>query len=268
MNNEARSALRNAQGNLSAAGVAHAHARATADRARENLAGVIVEGERLDASERRSAEALAENMKASLVSGAALSVTASDRDVSKSAAVRAALDVRRAAAERVVSDFASAEREAAEAFSSAQAAVAAAVKAVIRAEAEALAAKWAQVDAEARALRARLGAPYGVLTNVGALDAAVLQAINLNSDDRSDLQVNGAVESAWMTLAAELQSNSEAMIDFSPVDCAREEAKAARERVYASDEEIARQLAQFRSRPASPEPADDWKDYDVREVIA
>jgi hypothetical protein len=84
------------------------------------------------------------------------------------------------------------------------------------------------------------------------------------------LATSQAVEGAWSTLAAELQRDFEARIDFSPVDQAREEAKAARERVFASDAEIQAQLAQFRSRPAAPAPADDpcWLDLMADEAIA
>jgi hypothetical protein len=265
-NNEARSALRVALGDRDAASTALAHARETAGRAGSILEEIVRESEKLDATERRAAEAIAENMRGAVLTGAAPSVSASDRDTAKSAAARAAIDIRRAAAERVVSDFSHAEREAAEAFQNAQAAVSAAVKAVIRAEAARIAVRWAQVDAEARALRTRLGTPYGVLTNVGALDAAVLQAINLNADDRTDLQVNGAIETAWLTLAAELAQNSEARIDFEPVDEARAEARADRERDRVSTEDI---IAQLRA-PRAPEPADDpcWLDLMGHEVVA
>jgi golgin subfamily B member 1 len=266
MNNESREALRVALGDREAAEAALAHARETADRARSILEEVVREGERLDAIERRAADALADNMRSSLVSGAPPSAPASDRDVSKSAAARAALDARSAAAQRVVSDFAAAEREAAEAFQDAQAAVSAAVKDVVRSEAARLASRWAAVDQDAHALRARLGSAYGLVSNVGALDAAVLQAINLNTDVRVDMEVNAAVEASWSTLAAELAQNSEAQIDFALVDRVRAEAKANCERAYASDEEIQVQLAQMRARPATPEP--DWLDLMNDEAIA
>jgi hypothetical protein len=93
-----------------------------------------------------------------------------------------------------------------------------------------------------------------------------LQAINLNADDRTDLQVNGAIETAWLTLAAELAQNSEARIDFEPVDQARAEARADRERDRVSTEDI---IAQLRA-PRAPEPADDpcWLDLMGHEVVA
>jgi hypothetical protein len=267
MNNESRETLKVALGDQAAAEAALAHARETADRARGVLAGVIAESERLDAIERRAAEAIENQMRDALRIGHAPSVATSDRDVSKSAAARAAIDVRRAAAERIVSDFSAAEREAAEAFQDAQSAVSAAVKGVIRAEAARLAARWAQVDAAAHVLRGRLGAPYGLLSNVGALDAAVLQAINLNADEPADLAASQAIETAWLTLAAELAQNSEARIDFGPVDQAREEAKAARARSHASDEEIQVQLAQFRSQ-ATPADEPCWLDLMGDEAVA
>jgi hypothetical protein len=265
-NNEAREVLRNALGDRAAAEAALGHARETADRARSILEEVVRESERLDAVERRAAEAVENQLRDALRLGNAPPATASDRDATKTAAARAALDVRRSASERIVRDFSQAERDAAEHFQEAQAAVAAAIKAVVRGEAAALAAKWAQVDAEALALRARLGTPYGVLTNVAGLDGDVLRAITANADEGTDLNVNGAVETAWQTLASELQRDPETTIDFSPVDQARAEAKAARERSHASDEEIARQLAQFRARPASSEP--DWLDMMNDEVVA
>jgi hypothetical protein len=263
---EARAALRDAQGNLSAAEAGLVHAREVSDRARSILEEIVRQGEAIDARMRQSSEALADEMRGAVLTGAAPSVSASDREAAKTEAARAALDARRAAAERVVSDFAAAEREAASTFEEAQAAVAGAIKAVVRGEAAALAAKWAVVDAEARALRARLGTPYGVLTNVGALDGDVLRGITANADEPGDLATSQAVEGAWATLAAELQSDPEARIDFVPVDQARAEARAARERSHASDEEITRQLAQMRARPASPAP--DWLDCMNDEVVA
>jgi hypothetical protein len=265
-NNEARAALKVALGDRAAAEAALAHARDVSDRGRAILAGVIAESERLDAIERRAAEVIEAQMRDALRLGNAPPATASDRDVSKNAAARTAIDVRRSASERVVSDFAASERDAAEAFQDAQAAVSAAVKAVVRAEAARLAARWAAVDAEALALRQRLGSPYGLLSNVAGLDADVLRAMTANADEGTVLQVNGAVEGAWQTLAAGLQSDPEARIDFSPVDQARAEAKAARERVFASDAEIQAQLAAFRSRPEPPGPA--WVDLMADEAIA
>jgi hypothetical protein len=264
MSNE-RETLRNALGDRGAAEAALAHARATADRAREILEEVVREGEKLDADLRRAAEVIENQMRDALRLGNAPPATASDRDVSKSAAARAAIDVRRSAAERVVSDFSHAEHDAAQHFQSAQAAVSAAVKAVVRAEAARLAARWAAVDQEARVLRGKLGSAYGVLTNVAGLDETVLRAISLNSDDRTDLATSQAVEGAWSTLAAELQSDPEARIDFGPVDQARESARADRERVRMSTSDIIAQL----HAPRAPEPTDDdWKDYDMREVVA
>jgi hypothetical protein len=267
MSNEAREALRAALGDREPAEAALAHARETADRARSILEEVVRESERLDAVERRAAEAVENQLRDALRLGNAPPATASDRDATKTAAARTAIDVRRSAAERVVSDFSQAERDAAEAFQDAQASVASAVKNVVRAEAARLAARWSAVDQEARALRARLGVSYGLVSQIGALDGNVLKAIAANSDEGTDLDVNGAVETAWQTLASELQRDPETTIDFGPVDRARAEAKAARSRSHASDEEIARQLAQFRSRPSSPEPAD-WLDMMNDEVIA
>jgi hypothetical protein len=258
-NSEAREALRVALGDRAAAEAALAHAREVSDRAREILEGVTRDGEKLDADLRRAAEAVEDQLRGAVLTGAAPSAPASDRDAAKTAAARAAIAVRQQAAERVVSDFAAAERDAAEAFQDAQASVASAVKNVIRSEAARLASRWAVVDEEARALRTRLGAPYGVLTNVGALDDTVLRGITANADDRTDLLVNSAVEASWSSLAAELQSNFEARIDFGPVDQARESARADRERVRVSTSDI---IAQLRA-PRAPEPTDDpcWLDY-------
>jgi hypothetical protein len=139
MNNESREALRVALGDRAAADAALAHAHEAAGRAREILAGVIAESEKLDAAERRAAEVIENQLRDALRLGNAPPAPASDRDVSKNAAARTAIDVRRSAAERVVSDFAAAEREAAEAFQDAQAAVAGAIKGVIRLEAARLA---------------------------------------------------------------------------------------------------------------------------------
>jgi hypothetical protein len=267
---ESRETLKVALGDRAAAEAALAHAREVSDRARSILEEIVRQGEAIDARMRQSLEALADEMRGAVLTGPAPSVSASDREAAKTEAARAALDARRAAAERVVSDFAAAEREAASTFEEAQAAVAGAIKAVVRGEAAALAAKWAVGDAEARALRARLGVAYGVVSQIGALDDGVLRGITANTDDRTDLEVNAAVEASWSTLAAELQRDPEARIDFGPVDRAREEAKAARSRSHATDEEIQVQLAQFRSRPASPAPADDpcWLDLMADEAIA
>jgi hypothetical protein len=266
MNNEAREALRVALGDREAASAALEHAHETANRARSILEEAVRESEKLDATDRRASEVIENQMRDALRIGHAPPAPASEKDVSKSAAARAALDVRRAAAERVVSDFSAAEREAAEHFQEAQSAVSAAVKGVIRAEAARLAARWAVVDEEARALRARLGAPYGLISQLGALDGEVLRGITANADEPADLAESQAVEGAWASLAAGLQSDPEARIDFGPVDQARESARADRERSHASDEEIARQLAQMRARPASPEP--DWLDLMNDEAIA
>jgi hypothetical protein len=217
-------------------------------------------------SGRGAAEVIENQMRDALRLGNAPPAPASERDATKTAATRASLDIRRAAAERVVSDFSAAEREAAEAFQDAQASVAAAVKAVVRGEAAALAAKWAQVDAEARDLRTRIGAPYGLLSNVGRLDETVLQAMRLNADDGTDLDVNGAVETAWQTLASELQRDPETTIDFALVDRARAEAKADRKRAHVSTFDIIAQL----HAPRAPAPADDecWIDLMGDEVVA
>jgi hypothetical protein len=258
-NGEAREALRSAQGNLAAAEVALNAARATTGRAREILEAIIRESERLDATERRAAEVIEDQMRASLMSGAAPSVSASDRDTAKNAAARAAIDVRRAAAERVVAEFLAAEHEAAEAVEQAQAAVARAIKAVMRAEASALAARWAAVDEEARILRSRLGRVYGPVSQLGALDDQVSKAIAANDDDTVNLEETAAVTDVWNSFAASLARDSEARIDFLPVDHAREEVRAARERVHVSTEDIVAQMRTWTPQPVEGFAADvEW----------
>jgi hypothetical protein len=265
-NNEARSALKAAQGNLSAAEVALNGARATADRARSMLEEIVREGETLQAAELRAAGAMAEQMRIAFMSGAAPPGPVSEREHSKAAAARATIELRREAAAAIVSDFAGAEHEAEEAVAAARAAVSAAIQAVVRSEIESLAAEWAEIDAKARVLRARLGDAYGPTQRLRGLGEHVARAVEQNSHDRVNLAEIAAVMTSWNDFAAELQSDPEARLDFSPVDRARAEARADRERSHASDAEIQVQLAQFRSRPASPEP--DWLDLMADEAIA
>ena len=155
MTMDSRAALRAAQGNLVAAEAALQAARATTERARAMLTQVVRDGEGLDVRMRQASEALADKIKGQIASGA--SPTFASGDMAKAAGARAELDARRAAAERVVAEFATAEHEAEFGVEMAREAVASAVREVIKAEAEKLAESWEAVELKARSLRIRLG---------------------------------------------------------------------------------------------------------------
>jgi hypothetical protein len=261
--NESREALRVAQCDREAASAALVHARETADRARDLLEGIVRDGEALEAFALRAAGAMAEAMRAAFLDGTSPPAAMSEKDHSKAAAARASNDLRRQAAEAIVADFAGAERDVEEAVVAARAAVDAAIQAIVRSEIESLAAEWAEIDAKARALRARLGDAYGPTRLLRGLGEDVARAVEQNSHDRVDLGETASVMAVWNDFAAGLAQDPETTISFAPVDRAREDAKAARERSHASDDEIQVQLAQMRARPASPEPDDEWTDHQM-----
>jgi hypothetical protein len=217
-----RETLKAAQGNLVAAEAALSAAVETADRARGLLEGIVREGEALDASALRASGAMAEAMYAAIVNGTEPPAAVSEREHSKAAAARAAIDLRRQAAEAIVADFASAQHEAERDVESARAAVAAAIQAIIRAEAESIIAEWARIDAEARNLRARLGGFYGPIHKLSGLGDIAYRAIELNGHDRVDLAENAAVADAWTAFATDLGKDPDARLDFAPVDHARD----------------------------------------------
>jgi hypothetical protein len=70
VSNNAREALRHAQGNLAAAEAALQAARATTSRARAMLEEIVREGERLEADGRRAADALADKIRGAIDCGA------------------------------------------------------------------------------------------------------------------------------------------------------------------------------------------------------
>jgi hypothetical protein len=257
-NGEAREALKVAQGNLAAAEAALNAAVETADRARALLEGIVRESEALEASALRAAGAMAEAMRAAFLDGTSPPTAMSEKDHAKSAAARAAVELRRQAAEAIVADFAGAQREAEQDVESARAAVGAAIRGILRAEAESITAEWADLDESARAIRVRLGGAYGQAFKLGLGDMAY-RAIELNDCDRVDLGEAAAVADAWNSFAADLAKDSEAKISFEPVDRAREEARAARDRVHASNESIAASLSAFLARPTVV-AADSWAD--------
>jgi hypothetical protein len=254
-NGEAREALRSAQGNLAAAEAALTAARSTTGRAREILSDAIREGEKFDAQMRQASDVLADKIRGAIEAGSSPAIPAGD--MTKNAAARAAIDLRRTAAARVVSDFSAAEHEAAAVLEEARGAVAGAIKGVLRSEAEAMAARWAAVDAEARVLRSRLGRAYGPISQLGALDDDVSRAIGANNDDAVNLEETAAVAAVWNALAADLAQNSDARLDFGPVDRARESARADRDRVHVSTAEI---IARMRSPMLAVPPEDSWID--------
>jgi hypothetical protein len=256
--NEERAALRCAQGNLVAAEAALTAAVETADRARGLLEGIIRESEALEASALRASGAMAEAMHAAIVNGTEPPAAVSEKDLAKSGAARAAVELRRQAAQAIVADFSHAEHEAAEAVESARAAVDAAVKSILRAEAESITAEWADLDERARAIRVRLGGVYGQAFKLGLGDTAY-RAIQLNDCDRVDLGEASAVSHAWNSFAANLEKDPEATISFAPVDQARELARADRERVHVSTAEIISQMRTWTPQPVEGLGADvEW----------
>jgi hypothetical protein len=118
-------------------------ARAATGKGRALLERIIRQIEDHAAAEKCASSALADEMKASLRNGVALSITESDRDLRVAAAALGALEARRNAAEQVVAEFTVAEREAEASVEDARAAVGEAIRGVLRAEAAEIAAKWA-----------------------------------------------------------------------------------------------------------------------------
>jgi hypothetical protein len=95
-----RAALGHAQDGLAVAERKLTAAAAAIGRARPLLEQIVREGERLDADDRRDAEALADKLREVISAGASPSFGSSDRDGTKALVTRAEIDARRAATER------------------------------------------------------------------------------------------------------------------------------------------------------------------------
>jgi hypothetical protein len=168
------------------------------------------------------------------MTGAAPSVAANDRDGAKNAAARAAIDVRRSAAERIVAEFAGSEHEAAAAFEEAQASVSAAIQVVMRAEASAIAEEWAALEEKARALRARLGNSYAEVSKLGRIDDAVSKAISRIDRENVSLAETVSVTNSWTDFAAELARNPDAKLTFLSPEQVRDREREKSEREIAA----------------------------------
>jgi hypothetical protein len=228
MTKDAREALRAAQLDLAQAESTLEAAQKTVTRAQALLETIVREAKDHEAAEMRVSTSLASEMKAALMTGAALSVSASDREMAKSAAARATLETRRQTAEQVVAELAGEEREAYEAVAMAREAVGEAMRGVLRATAAQISARWEAVEAEALTLRERLGRFSGAVWRIGAIDDASSRALQANSDT-SFRELDRLIETQWVEFGAALLRDPEARIDFAPVDDVRAAERDERE---------------------------------------
>jgi hypothetical protein len=181
--------------------------RSATERARAVLSSVIEQSERADAARRAAIEGQAEKMLAAIVDGREPSFVA----------VKSAGDdfaARRSVVERIVSDLAGAEQEAARDLEEARAEVAECVRTVLRSEAAEIGETWLEADERARALRARLGEHYGPIGRLGRTGANVARAIDLNSADPVNVREIQEVNAAWTGFAAALASDADARLPF------------------------------------------------------
>ena len=241
MTMDSRAALRAAQGNLVAAEAALQAARATTERARAMLTQVVRDGEGLDVRMRQASEALADKIKGQIASGA--SPTFASGDMAKAAGARAELDARRAAAERVVAEFATAEHEAEFGVEMAREAVASAVREVIKAEAEKLAESWEAVELKARSLRIRLGGDGDPISRLPGFSEKIGRAIFQNRmDDQFRQPESEIAREPWADFADALQRDPDTQIYFSDADRRLEEARKERLERRAADERFLERL--------------------------
>lgn len=225
VSNNAREALRHAQGNLAAAEAALQAASATTSRARAMLEEIVREGERLEADGRRAADALEDKIRGAIEAGAPPPAG----DMSKSAA-RSDLDARRAMVERIVADFAAAEHEAELALSGATAVVERAVQDVLRSEVETIAARWAKADREARELRIKLGRESEPIWRLSGLSDAAHEALGANARDADfRLEESRIMREPWENLAKSLVASADARPDFADADRAIAQLRRERE---------------------------------------
>ena len=237
MTKDAREALRSAQLDLAQTESTLEAAQAATGRARALLGSIVREAEDHEAVERSASSALASEMKAALLTGAAPSVSASDREMAKSAAARATLETRRRTAEQVVAELTGEEREAEEDVATAREAVSEAIRGVLRATAAQIADRWEAVEFEALALRERLGRISGAVWKVGAIDDASRRALQANTE-ASFGELDRMIENQWVQFGAALMRDPDARIDFAPVDDARAAERGERENSRRANEAV------------------------------
>jgi hypothetical protein len=175
----------------------------------------------------QSSTLMADRLKAALRRGESPAVS-SDRSLAENAASSAELEGRRGAAERAVAELRAEEVDAEEAVETAREAVGEAIRGVLRATAAQISARWEAVEAEALTLRERLGRISGAVWRIGAIDDASTRALRANNET-SFGEIDRMIENQWVEFGAALIRDSEARIDFAPVDAARAAEREERE---------------------------------------